>query len=148
VQRVLGPDGTTSPSGYLYLSTSTYDTCNFTLLFAAFGEAALEPGELEVQPAVQWASLQKELIAYEYASNTSIPLTLDLSWSATGEASRSNTQHATRTPYGRFSAHYSSVSRDAQVTGSISTGTTNLIAQPLYSWAEIFHSSSGSMSRN
>jgi hypothetical protein len=139
--------GMLAPGALLYLDLYSFDECQLTPTIATSNLIEVSPEELDIHPAAQWARLRKNLVLYDYVTGTSTPATIDLTWTATGDPTRTTVRQTRLSPYGRFTSHYNSVTRDAQIAGTISSGTVNLVAETSYWWASISHSSSGSMTR-
>ncbi|HYG62304.1 MAG TPA: hypothetical protein VEL74_06965, partial [Thermoanaerobaculia bacterium] len=131
----------------MYMDLYSYDECQLTPTITTSHSIEIGPGELDIHPAARWARLQKNLVLYDYVTGVSTPATIDFTWTATGEPTRSTYRQSRVSPYSRFTAHYTGVTRDAQLAGTISSGAVNLIAQTSDGWGSISHSTTGSMTR-
>ena len=93
-----------------------------------FGEAFgwLEEGDLQVSKKLGSATLNTTLIDFEDASGGPIrEVYVDLTWSATEPATRSSGRTHFTTPNCKYMDHWKGVSRFAEVTGTVSAGSTN-----------------------
>jgi hypothetical protein len=131
-----------------FVDLYVYDECNFTLLLSAHAFVDLAPGDLEVQNSGQSASFQKSLVLEDYVTNTSIPVTVEVDWAGVGEPTRTSFHDVFRSPDGSFSSHSRGVVREAQATGSFTTGTAYGLSQAASSFATIRLSSNGSVTHN
>ena len=93
-----------------------------------FGEAFgwLEEGDLQISKRLGSATLNTTLIDFEDASGGPIrEVYVDLTWTATEPATRSSGHTHLTTPTCKYMDHWKGMSRFADVTGTVSAGTTN-----------------------
>jgi hypothetical protein len=128
---------------WLSVGLYTFNDCTLTGNFAE-GFVQLNSGDLEVRGSAQTARLQKSLVLQDYNGNL-IPVTLDVSWSAIGEPYRTSYHQASHSQYGYSSSHYSGVSRDAEITASVTSGGTNLLPVQTLKWGTISVSNNGAV---
>lgn len=108
------------------LSIYQYNICTGEQLI--FGEAFgwLEEGDLQVSKKLGSATLNTTLIDFEDAAGGPIrEVYVDLTWSATEPATLSSGHTRFTSPDCTFMDHWKGMSRFADVTGTVSAGTTN-----------------------
>jgi hypothetical protein len=132
-------------AGKVFVDLYIYNECDFTPILSAHAFVDLAPGELEVQDSGRSARFQKSLVLEDFYSDASVPVTVDVAWTSTGEPTHTSQHNTFRSPDGRYSSHYRGVSREAQATGTFTTGTTNVLSQVSSDFATITLSSNGSV---
>ena len=108
------------------LSIYQYDNCTGEQLIFGNAFGWLEEGDLQISKRLGSATLNTTLIDFEDASGGPIrEVYVDLTWSATGPATRSSGHTHLTTPDCKYMGHWRGMSRFADVTGTVSAGTTN-----------------------
>lgn len=110
-------------------SVSQYDRCASTELLVAFGETILPPEAFMITP-LESARLQATLVVFDRVSRDPLSLSVDLTWTATGETARMKDHYQFKSPLVTVNARFTAVSRDAAARGTVSDGTTNLTPEP------------------
>jgi hypothetical protein len=131
----------------IFMEVHRANECDFTVVFHANAFVPLAPGELEVQSSGRSATLQKSLLLQDFSGGDPVPVTVDVAWSGTGEPTHTSHHETFRSPEGSFTSRHRAVSREAQATGTFTTGATTLFSQAPSSFATILLSSSGNISR-
>jgi hypothetical protein len=134
--------------GQVVVNIYIYNDCELTESLAVLAFAEIAPGELQVNGPAHSATLQKSLVVHDDVSGSLVPLTIDLTWNANGEPTRSVSHQKYLTPTGRTTVHVRAVERNADVVGSISAGGTNVIANIPSAFSSISTMSSGTMTHN
>ncbi|HYG62305.1 MAG TPA: hypothetical protein VEL74_06970 [Thermoanaerobaculia bacterium] len=129
---------------WLSVDLYTFNDCTFSSSFAE-GYVQLNSGELEVLGSAKSARLQKSLVLQNNYTGDAVPVTLDLTWTAFGEPYRNSYHQANHSQFVRTSWNYTGVARDAEVTGSVTSGTTHLLPQSSIHGGTISTSNSGAV---
>ena len=124
------PPGRAGKSSSVNMFISQYDTCTDTQLFAADGFASLAPSEFQVNKKLTSASLRATVTMFDYVSGTPFDVFVDLDWTGNGPLSRQNGHSNYQSPGCSFKSRFNGTSRSAEVSGSVSDGTTNFTPEP------------------
>lgn len=123
----------TSSGPGVFLIVSKFDNCNYTPIMQAFGQSSDVTFTLDGQ--LSTATLKGTVTVTDWNSpdQSTFPVTLDLTWKGYGQKISTVDITHTRAASWDISTHFSGDSRGAQVSGSISDGTTNFAASPTMS---------------
>jgi hypothetical protein len=125
------PSGPSSSGGIIQVSITKTDTCNFyTPVLQAAGYSTLPGSDFEVGKNLAWATLNTTINVYDFISDSYFDVSVDLTWTATGDSSRSTIITRDKSPVLIFRQSIDGTSRIAEVVGSVSDGTTNFTPNP------------------
>jgi hypothetical protein len=132
----------TSSSVFVYLDI--VDNCTWTYLASAYGYAELTPDQFVVDKQLSSADLDAAVELYNYVTDASFVVDVDLHWKATDSPTRSGGRSFYRSP--GFSVKYDSKGTfaPASATGTILEGSTNHAPNPS-DYAELSDSQFGEM---
>src|SRR5215471_3548831 len=117
VQTPPGP-GTRGVSVFVILSQ--YNYCTGVDLVEASGYSELSTSNFSVGGNLGSASLTTTIDVFDYISNTSYPISINLSWTATTPAQRSSYSNHFHAPKFNVDVHLNGTIRFADSSGSIS----------------------------
>jgi hypothetical protein len=106
-----------------------FDNCNNNLMFAGYGFTSLATGDFQTT-RTDSAQLNTTIPLYDYVSGQTVRRSVSLTWSATGQASRSSGNYRYQSPGFTSVSQYSGTFAPAQASGSVSDGTTNYTPVP------------------
>lgn len=116
------------PSTGATVYISRYDICNQTTLMGMSGMTTELPEvSFDVSRQLTTARLNTTIDAYDWSSNHAVPITVDVTWTGSGELNRTNDHYRYHGDGMMITTHYHGISRHAEVSGSVSDGTTNFI---------------------
>ena len=129
----LAESGPGSALSFATVVVSQYDVCNQTQVLLAYGNASpLTVEAFEVTPQLDAAHLQGTAYVFDEVSGMSYTMDIDLTWTGAGALTRTHNNDRFHSPGCVLTSHLNEGSRPAQVTGSISDGTTNFAPEPAY----------------
>jgi hypothetical protein len=114
----------TSPS-QVYVLVSEYNACTDTGLLAAAGQASLPADTFVVDGQLNTARLVTTAAVYDYVSETTKTVTIDVAWTATGGAVREKGGETTRSEDFLVKERF-----DATVRGATAAGTVSVDGGP------------------
>jgi hypothetical protein len=115
--------------GFLYIYR--YDQCHqYQTLLSATTSRELTPEEMELGSNLQSVRLTATFDLIDTVTNTPHTATVDLTWSATGPATRTEDHYSTFGPGFRYASDQQGTSRPAQGTGSVLLDSTELFSGP------------------
>lgn len=120
--------GPSLPQTYLDLSVFEYDYCQFIQISSVFASATIPDDAFRLQGALQSASVQATVDAYDWVTGTFEPVTVDLVWAGDGDIYRGHSTNHTQYPGGRYFTRSSGSTRLATPSGSVTVRSTNLVA--------------------
>lgn len=101
----------------VFASVSKVDICNeWTVLFSGYGPAS--SAQLDIDRTGS-ASLEATIHLFDYVSETSSELTVDLTWKGVGEVFRGHSSSHERFPGGMARYRSNGSYRDAEVSGTV-----------------------------
>jgi hypothetical protein len=104
------------------------DNClNFNPVLAG-GVVDLSPADFTLSQALDSARLQKTFLLPDFASGQLIQVTVDVSWTGTGDITRDSNNYHTIFPPNISVGH--TATRSAQATGTVVVGSTNFTPLP------------------
>ena len=124
------PPGAGNSSSVAILYISRYDSCSGTQLLGASGFATLADADFQVQNKLDAATLTATVNVFDFVSNASFNVAVNLTWTATGPTSRQNSHFHFQSPGCTVNGQSNSTFRPASASGSVSDGATNFIAAP------------------
>lgn len=136
------PPGPGSSSSSLALFISQYDACTDTLLLAADGFTLLADSDFQVFGSLRSATLHATVNVFDYVSNTSFDVFVDLSWAGHGSVNREKRHTQFSSPGCRVNSRFDLTFRPAVATGSVSDGSTNYTPEPSLGY-DIYKAKSG-----
>ena len=107
-----------------------FDTCNGTELLTAFGSVELGEGDLVETRRLTSAALTTNVEVLDLVSGTPLTLAIDLHWSGSGDLLTGTSHSHERVGPFIFNSRFSGSFREAEASGSVSDGTTNLTPEP------------------
>lgn len=117
-----GPGGASSGTGlFIY----QYDSCTDTQLLGADGFASLASPDFQVSGKLSSATLNATVSMYDYVSDTSFDVSIDLVWAGTGPLFRQSSNSHFDYPGCKVNSRFRGTFRSAEVSGSVSDGATN-----------------------
>lgn len=124
------PPGRGNASSGVGLFISQYDICANIQLLAADGFASLAEPDFRVFGKLSSATLAATVNVYDYMSNTSFDVYVDLTWTGTGDINRQSSHTHFDSPGCKFNSRFIGSFRPAVATGSVSDGFTNFTPDP------------------
>lgn len=128
--RVKYQPGRPEAQSFAGLFVSRYDYCTDTLLLAADGYATLSEDALLIDRQLDSATLTATIDAYDYVSGATLPLTIDLAWTGSGDTYRIKDHFQIKAPGFKLNARFDGTFREGQASGTVSDGTTNYTPEP------------------
>jgi hypothetical protein len=122
-----------------------YDYCAETTLLSAFGSTTLPEGTRLISGGLQSSTIQATVQAYDYVSDTTVPVTVDLHWEGQGEVVRSSNRSNYQSSGYRYSLTSSGSSRPASVTGDITIAGVSYTSPESLFFAALSQSQYGSI---
>jgi hypothetical protein len=114
------------PSPMILLSVYAADECTGEILLSADASQALADGDLVVQGDLRRATLATSVGAHDQVCGCTVPIAIDLTWTAIGPVDASRVHERFVSPSGSFSLRSDgSKSRQATAVGTVSDGSTN-----------------------
>jgi hypothetical protein len=136
------PPGRGSSSSSLALFISQYDACTGSVLLAADAFTLLADSDFQVFGSLSSATLHARVDAFDYVSNTSFEVFVDLSWDGHGSVNREKRHTHFSSPGCRVNSRFDLTFRPAVATGSVSDGTVNFTPEPSLGY-DIYKAKSG-----
>jgi hypothetical protein len=126
------PPGPAQPLAAVSLSIYQFDNCTGATLLSAgsSGFVSVPKEDIQVLGRSDSATLSTTLEVFDFVSNTSLSVNIDLTWTATGDPTHINERSLVQSPGSLVLARSSSVAREAEASGSISVRGTNLTPEP------------------
>jgi hypothetical protein len=121
--------GRAEPDSRSFAIVSQYDRCTDTHLLDAFGETLLPPAAFVISK-LESATLNTTLQVFDQVSGNSVPLSVNVTWTAGDGTSRVKDHYQFKSSTFTVNAKFNAISRDAEAQGSISDGVTNFAPQP------------------
>ena len=103
------------------------DECSHEFLSSAFVIDALTDEEFHIDNKLESASVTKTVEMIDDILGTSFPVTIDLTWTATGPATRGRDRSFIRFEDEMFHSTEKFIVRDATASGSVVSGTTDFL---------------------
>lgn len=117
--------GPAEPDSRTMAVMSRYDTCTDTELLFAHGEVLLPADAFVISP-LESATLNATIPVLDHVSGRTLPLGVNLAWTAEGGSSRVRDHFQVKSPTFTVNAKFSAISQGASAVGTISGGATNL----------------------
>ena len=122
-----------------------YDQCSNTVIRDASGWSLLSDQDFQMSHRLDGATLTATIEVYDYVSDTTFPVTVDLAWIGDGDITRGNNSYHYQSPGHIMNGHFNGTFRDATASGTISDGTTNFAAEAS-EYGSLYSAKSGSVS--
>jgi hypothetical protein len=124
-----GQPSRATTDGSAFVAITEEDTCTGETLRFAFGQGDVELTiDRRLQTATLTGTLDAEITDFVTGETSTAPVTLDLTWSATGELSREKRHEQFDTEMCKAIFSFKGQARDATATGSILLAGENVIA--------------------
>lgn len=136
--------GAGTPIAQSYVYISQYDYCTGTPLLSADGSAWAPYAGSWVDKKLGSATLNTTIQVFDYLSETSFAVDLNLTWTAAGPLTRQNSHSHFQSPGCKINTRSNGSSRFAEASGSVSHGVTNYTPAPSY-YADISSLKSGTI---
>jgi hypothetical protein len=108
-----------------------YNICQNETLLEAFGRKELTKSELNYHGNLDAATLHTTVTLFDYVTNSTLDVTIDLTWTGTGEIHKTSFHsHGSPSPSCHSNLLIQEAYRSASVVGTISDGTTNFTPEP------------------
>ena len=137
-EKFHNPPGRPSKSPFAFLYLYQYDFCNQVLLMEASGFVSGDVVDLQVANRLDGATLMTTVNVYDWVNDTSFDVYVDLTWTATGPATRENSRFKSQTPDCKYQNQFKGMFRPADAYGTVTDGSTNF--SPWTGWGSIFDS--------
>lgn len=127
--RTQVPPGSPMPGAFLSVYVYSYDSCRQVWVLDGDGAAPVDPSAYEFGGGggLHSAKGKAALTLHDYVSNSPVQLSLDLAWTGDGDVYRGAMHSNFRYPqYSMLTRSFGS-SREAQATGTILVGGTNIV---------------------
>jgi hypothetical protein len=138
-------NGTRSVSAFASVSISRYDTCTNTFVILVSSCCASLSGTMQINAGLTSARMTgtfPDLI--DFNTGATYTVSVDVAWTASGTASRTESEFTTQSPGLVVHSQTQSVEQPAIASGTVSDGTTNYTPQPA-SFAAMDSSKNGSL---
>ena len=131
-EEVIRQGGPPAPSSMLFLSVYKANECTGEVLLSADASRALADGDLVVQGDLQRATLVTSVGVHDQVCGCTIPIEVDLTWTAIGPVEAYRVDERSVPPGGSLGLRLdSSGSRQAAAVGTVSDGSTNFALDAL-----------------
>jgi hypothetical protein len=124
------PPGKGDPISQAFIFISQYNFCTDTLLLNAEGFALLSNADFDVSGKLDLATLNTTINVFDFVSNTSFDIFIDLTWTGIGPLSRQSNNSHFNTPGCKIHSRFRGTFRSAEASGTVSDGTTNFTPEP------------------
>lgn len=139
------PPGAPQPSAWIYAHYFQADFCTNTVFHSASASVPLSESELDFTGKLHLATLHTTVSMFDYVTNAPLDITLDLTWTANSSRLFDNA-HGHYNFEGCHLVYRSDVAhRFADVSGTVSDGTTDFGRGLSQSWGTIFSANEGSI---
>jgi hypothetical protein len=124
------PPGRGGTSSGTSVSIYKFDSCSETQLLAADGFVSLAASAFQVSSKLGSAKLSATVPVYDYVSGLNLNVSVNLTWTGSGSISRQSYRSQYNSPGCKTHSSFSGTWRSAEVSGSVSDGTTNYTPVP------------------
>lgn len=122
--------GGTGPYASVYMELSATNTCTSTPLVSASGDIALPANAFVVANRLESATLHLSGEIYDYLSGGSVPVSMNLVWTATYPVVQNKYTFHNHTGSCTSVNTFQGSSRDASVSGSLTAAGVEFVANP------------------
>ena len=143
-QTVRTQSGPASPSSFVFIFISQFDSCTGTQLLAADGSALLAAQDLEVSKKLESATLNTTVNMFESVSGGTFDVNVSLTWAGVSSIGHEMSQFHYRFEGCQQKSQNNGTFRLAQVSGSVSDGVTEYV-QSSFVDARVFSSKGGTI---
>ena len=127
-EEVTRRGGPPAPSSMIFLSVYKANECTGEVLLSADANRALADGDFVVQGNLERATLATSVDARDQVCGCTIPIEVDLTWTAIGPVDASRVHERSVPPGGSAGLRSGvSASRQATAVGTISDGSANFV---------------------
>jgi len=138
------PPGPWTRGTEAFVFIDQFDFCTETPLLSASGSALLDDSAFQINREISSASLSATINVWDYVSETSLDVVVNMAWTGTGDLSRENSHFHFSSPGCRFNGRFKGAFRPGEASGSVSIGGTNFTPDPTSS-AFLTSTSNGSV---
>ena len=124
------PPGPGSPSSGTGLFISQYNLCTGEQLLGAEGFAPLADPDFQISGRFESATLSATVSVFDYVSGNTFDVFVDLTWTGVGSLSREGFKFRSHLPGCKVHTRFRGTFRSAEVSGTVSDGTTNFTLEP------------------
>ena len=132
------------PQSYVYLTVSQYNTCTGESIMYVEAFGFISESAFQVSEKQETATLTATVTGYDWVSQSSVELSVDLTWTAEGPVTRMKTSNHYKFPGCHINEKFTQLTRTAVASGSVSDGQTNFTPEPSWS-ASVWEFKSGSV---
>ena len=132
------------PQSYVYLTVSQYNTCTGESIMYVEAFGFISESGFQVSEKQETATLTATVTGYDWVSQSSVELYVDLTWTAEGSVTRMKTSNHYKFPGCHINEKFTQLTRTAVASGSVSDGQTNFTPEPSWS-ASVWEFKSGSV---
>ncbi len=129
--KIQSPPGPAGTSSWTDLWISQYDACTDTQLLSAGGGSSLADPDFQVFGKLDAARLNATVSVYDWVSDSNFDVHVDLTWAGYGPTSRQSSNSHYHFPGCKIHSQSRGTFRSADVSGSVSDGTTNYTPNPM-----------------
>lgn len=126
-QTVKSRAGGTITGQYASIYIDRYDYCNGLYLASLSGYAEIDGSSYQIDRQLNSAHLQTVIAVYDWYSGAESSISVDVSWSGTGDVQKGRSRYTFQSPGCKTSYSWSGSSRMATVSGSINDGATEYL---------------------
>jgi hypothetical protein len=137
------PPDAAQPSGWISVHVFQADFCTNTVFHTAIVTVPLSESELELTGNLHLATLHTTVSLVDYVSKEPFDVAIDLTWTATNPRRHENTPGHYNFGGCHLNYHYNTAYRIAEVSGTVSVGTTNYRPELSELWGTIFSTKYG-----
>ena len=137
-------NGTRSVSPLASVFISRYDNCTNTFVILVASSPAPLSGTMQINAGLTSARMTGTFPVTDVITGTAYTVSVDVAWTASGTATRTESQFTTQSPGLVVHGQTESVQQPAVASGTVSDGTTNYTQQPA-SFAAMDSSKNGSL---
>jgi hypothetical protein len=139
-----GPSTPKTAATTAFVSIFQFDACTGDVLLDAFGFNTISASELQISKKIESATLNTTVTVTDQVTNNTFDVFVDLTWTGSGPLRKDSTHQHSNTPGCKINFRVKGSFRSAEVSGSVSDGTTDF-TQGASLTAEIFSVKVGSL---
>ena len=132
------------PQSYIYLTVSQYNTCTGEGIMYVEAFGWVSDSAFQVSSKQDSATLSGTVSGYDWVSQTTVELTVDLAWTAGGTVTRQKTNDHYKFPGCHIVEKFTQLTRSGTATGTVTLGGMNFTPDPSWS-ASVWEFKNGSV---
>lgn len=113
-----------------FMFIDQFDFCTGISLISAFGSNPLVADEFQIDKNLNSATLNTAIVVCCDSSGTSFLVPVGVNWTGTGDPFRQKNHFQIKTPGFKLNFRFDGTFRNAEASGSVSVGGTNLTPDP------------------